>query len=56
LGPNQALSHCTRGFGAPNASICAGSTLLKPPHGLSGREIEVLRLIAAGKTNHAIAT
>lgn len=36
-------------------------TLLKPPqpvasHGLSGREIEVLRLIAAGKTNHAIAT
>jgi DNA-binding CsgD family transcriptional regulator len=36
-------------------------TLLKPPqpvgsHGLSAREIEVLRLIAAGKTNHAIAT
>jgi ATP/maltotriose-dependent transcriptional regulator MalT len=35
-------------------------TLLKPPqpagsHGL-GREIEVRRLIAAGKTNHAIAT
>jgi len=25
-------------------------------HGLSAREIEVLRLIAAGKTNHAIAT
>jgi DNA-binding CsgD family transcriptional regulator len=36
-------------------------TLLKPPqpvgsHVLSAREIEVLRLIAAGKTNHAIAT
>jgi DNA-binding CsgD family transcriptional regulator/tetratricopeptide (TPR) repeat protein len=36
-------------------------TLVKPPqpvgsHGLSGREIEVLRLIAAGKSNHAIAT
>jgi DNA-binding NarL/FixJ family response regulator len=25
-------------------------------HGLSAREIEVLKLIAAGRTNHAIAT
>jgi DNA-binding NarL/FixJ family response regulator len=25
-------------------------------HGLSAREIQVLRLIAAGKSNHAIAT
>jgi DNA-binding CsgD family transcriptional regulator len=25
-------------------------------HGLTGRELEVLRLLAAGKTNHAIAT
>jgi ATP/maltotriose-dependent transcriptional regulator MalT len=29
---------------------------LDNPHGLSAREIEVLRLIAAGRTNHAIAT
>jgi DNA-binding NarL/FixJ family response regulator len=26
------------------------------PSGLSARELEVLRLVAAGKTNHAIAT
>jgi DNA-binding NarL/FixJ family response regulator len=25
-------------------------------HGLTGRELQVLRLLAAGKTNHAIAT
>jgi len=26
------------------------------PHGLSARELEVLRLVAQGKTNRAIAT
>ena len=28
----------------------------RTPGGLTGREVEVLRLIASGKTNHAIAT
>jgi len=46
---------------APAAVAEWPQTLLHPSqpvgsHGLSAREIEALRLVAAGKTNHAIAT
>ncbi|MGH3735787.1 MAG: LuxR C-terminal-related transcriptional regulator [Micromonosporaceae bacterium] len=44
---------------APELSRVAALTDRQPtrePSGLSPREIEVLRLVAAGKTNHAIAT
>ena len=33
----------------------AGSRQRAPGHGLTPRELQVLRLLAAGKTNHAIA-
>jgi DNA-binding CsgD family transcriptional regulator len=33
----------------------SGSTVAKAPHGLTQRELQVLRLVAAGKTNKAIA-
>jgi DNA-binding NarL/FixJ family response regulator len=43
------------------APTSIGSRLLHPAqpvgaHGLSAREIEVLKLVASGSTNHAIAT
>jgi len=34
---------------------CASSSAFEPPDGLSAREVEVLRLVARGKTNRVIA-
>jgi DNA-binding NarL/FixJ family response regulator len=33
----------------------AGAATAKPPHGLTQRELQVLRFVAAGKTNKLIA-
>jgi len=47
--------YCLRGRdGPPSASIPAATTVT-PPDGLSPRQLEVLRLIAIGKTNQEIA-
>jgi len=40
---------------APSAPAIAGAAAGKGAHGLSARELEVLRLVAAGKTNKIIA-
>jgi pimeloyl-ACP methyl ester carboxylesterase/DNA-binding CsgD family transcriptional regulator len=45
----------TEPAGAPPAGLAAGGSSAPPPDGLSRRELEVLRLVAAGETNAQIA-
>jgi DNA-binding CsgD family transcriptional regulator len=45
----------TEPAGAPPAGLAAGGSSAPPSDGLSRRELEVLRLVAAGETNAQIA-
>jgi DNA-binding NarL/FixJ family response regulator len=50
---------CSQSWAPSPSSVTSSpswSQLAPPPGALSGREIEVLRLVAADMTNHAIAT
>ena len=51
----RALGICGLGERAAALRVAATSSPPPPPGGLTGREVEVLRLIAAGHSNRAIA-
>jgi DNA-binding CsgD family transcriptional regulator/tetratricopeptide (TPR) repeat protein len=55
LGMTPALEWATRLIEAGRASAPTGRVPLAFPDGLTGREVDVLRLLAAGRTNREIA-